>query len=107
MPIKRIISQSRCKCSKPEIYLQTDYPLEIQHLQLLNEKGYKEIPRYTNLGILFVSNDDLIVRGAFGSNRLKIIYKKANSSESLDKLEAVLEELTNEKIQRCPKKEKP
>jgi len=104
MPIKRVISQSRCKCSKPEIYLQTDYPFDLGHLQLLKTFGYQESPQYSNRGILMMYDADLIIRGSFGSNRLKITYKKPNCSESLDRLEAILEELNADKIQGSPEK---
>lgn len=91
--VKRIITEDECKCSKKEIFLELNFPLEIKHLSYFISIGYAEKKSYTNSGLFYIEGKDLIVIGPFGNNRFRIKCKNSNCLDSLDRLEAEIKEI--------------
>ena len=91
--VKRIVTESECKCSKSEIFLLLNFPLDFAYLQYFVAKGYKDKPSYTTRGIFYLDNKGFVVLGAIGSNKLQVKCRNSNCFEELDKLEAIIKEM--------------
>lgn len=63
------------------------------HLDGLVNLGFIEVAHFTKAGILYVDNQELILKGPFGSDRLQVQCKIANCDEKINDLEALLQQL--------------
>lgn len=88
--IKRIQLKSSCNCGKSQLILEFNFPLEKEYLQKFVDNNFIESKSYTNLGILYLEDTNLVAIGPFGSNRLQIRCKNANCDNSLVILENIL-----------------
>lgn len=91
--IKRVVSESKCKCWKKQIFLELDFPLSFNDLPYFFSNGFDGKKNYTNTGLFYIEGKSLIAIGAIGSPRLQIKVKKANYSEELDRLEVLIKEM--------------
>lgn len=92
--IKRISPTSSCGCSKKMMYLQLNFPLKPEYLQVFNEQGgYRGKKSYDTRGIFYIESDAAIVFGPYHSNRLQVRCKGKGCSEDLDKIETILKEM--------------
>ena len=80
-------------CGKTSVILKTDTPLTIEHLRELVDLGFTESKHFTQAGLLYADNLDLIVSGPLGSDRLQIKCKKADCEKKIADLEAQLEKI--------------
>jgi hypothetical protein len=79
MQITRFIVQA-C-CGKTSIIFTADQSLTKDTLASLVKLGFIEAPNFTTAGILYCSNNDLIIIGTIGSNRLQVKCKSATNCE--------------------------
>jgi hypothetical protein len=92
--IKRQTVNNGCsKCSKQEIILiLVNNFLKLEYLQAFIDIGYRDNKNYTNSGIFYIEDNDLIAMGPIGSNRLQIKCKNSNCINGLDKFEMFLKD---------------
>jgi len=94
MKIERIVAPSNCsKCGGKSLLLILGISISKDFLSLFQNNGFRELKHFTNAGILYVENDELIVHGPFGSNKLQVKCKKSECQEILNKLEELLQQL--------------
>ena len=91
--IKRIHLKSNCNCGKPQLILEFNFPLEKEYLRVLTDNNFIESKSYTNLGILYLEDLNLVAVGPFGSNRLQIKCKNDKCNDSLESLENILKNI--------------
>lgn len=91
--INRKIIKHKCNCTKEEIYLEFNFPLKIEHLQVFIKESYKTKQSYINSGILYIEDVNLIAMAPIGTNRLKIKCKNNKCLEDLNRLELILGKL--------------
>lgn len=87
---KTILKESCSKCAKPQVLLEVNLPLEKKYLEYFISNNYKEKKTYTDIGILYIEDANLVAIGTFGSNKLQIKCKNADCDASLVILENVL-----------------
>lgn len=80
-------------CGGVSIIFKADRPLMRGHLDKLVSLGFIEAKHFSAAGILYVDNEELILKGPFGSDRLQVQCKIANCEEKLNDLEALLQHL--------------
>lgn len=80
-------------CGKTSVILKTSDPLTIEHLKSLVELGFNEAKHFTQAGILYADNLDLIVTGPFGSDRLQIKCKNANCEQKIADFEVLFDKI--------------
>lgn len=83
-------------CGKTSIIFKTDQPITKEHLSALVKAGFNEATHFTEAGILYADNSDLIVTGPIGSDRLQVKCKSANQdncSQKINDFEVLLEQL--------------
>lgn len=91
--VKRILIKSSCNCSKPQVIFEFNFSLDRIHLEYLLAQGYMEGKSYTNSGILYIEDFNLIAIGPIGSNRLQLKCKNSNCESSIDKLERIIQDM--------------
>ena len=91
--VKRTKLKSSCNCGKEQLLLQVDFSFEKKHLNQFLSSNFREIKSYTNLGILYIEDDNLVAIGPFGSNRLQIKCKNSNCNLSLNIIENILKNM--------------
>lgn len=96
--ISRKIIKHKCNCIKEEIYLEFDFSLKIEYLQIFIKENYKTKQSYINSGILYIEDTNLIAMAPIGTNRLKIKCKNKKCLEDLDRLEQILRDLNEQQI---------
>jgi len=80
-------------CGKKVVVFKTDKILSQIHLDLLSKAGFVIESHFAKAGILYVQNNELIVTGPLGSNRLQISCRKDNCKQAVDMLELVLKSM--------------
>jgi hypothetical protein len=80
-------------CGKTSVILKTDEPLTAEHLKGLVALGFNEAKHFTQAGILYADNMDLIVTGPFGSDRLQIKCKNANCEQKISDFEVLFDKI--------------
>lgn len=80
-------------CGKTSIILKLDVPLSIEHLKAFVKLGFNEAKHFTDAGILYADNLDLIITGPLGSNRLQVKCKNANCEQKVANFEVELEKI--------------
>lgn len=90
MKVERLVVQS-C-CNRKAIMFKLDRPIDMKLLEYLVSKGYTEDTKFTKAGLLYVNNPDLIVTGAFGSDKLqtRCNLKELECPPVIDRLEGIL-----------------
>jgi hypothetical protein len=93
--VKRITKQtpSKCNCAKPQIFLEFNFPLETEDLAHFTSNGYKRNKSYTDIGICYVEDLDVIVLGAFGSNKLQVKCKNNSCEQGIAKFEQMIRQM--------------
>lgn len=86
-------SPSKCNCSKPQSFLEFNFPMENEDLDFFIENGFKPVKSYINIGIFYVEDDNLVAIGPFGSNKLQIKCKNQNCEGSIVKFEELLKNI--------------
>lgn len=77
-------------CGKKQIVFKIDRPVSKALLEHLKSNGFKELPHFTQAGMLYADNLDLIITGPFGSDRVNAKCKKENCDQILNDFEALL-----------------
>ncbi len=80
-------------CGRTSITFKLNEPLTTNHLSTFTQNGFIESSNFTNAGILYISNQDLIATGPFGSNRLQIKCKNNNCNEKVNDFENLLKNM--------------
>ena len=80
-------------CGKTSLIFKVDQPLTKNHLSKLIDLGFKEAAHFTQAGILYADNSDLIVTGPFGSDRLQVKCKITDCSQKLNDFEVLIAQL--------------
>lgn len=94
MKIERIIAPNNCsKCGGVNLLMKLSVTVSKDFLSLFQSNGFKELPHFTQAGILYVENENLTIHGPFGSDKLQVKCKKSDSQEILNKLEELLQQL--------------
>jgi hypothetical protein len=93
METKRITINSECKCGNSQIILQTGGPLLKNHIVKFTNSNYKQNESYIKSGILYLENDDLIMMGPLGSNRMQIKCKRKDCDKSISQIESIIKDI--------------
>lgn len=80
-------------CGSKSVIFRIDRSIDSQLLAALTNLGYKEYKHFTEAGILYVDNSDLIITGPIGSNKLQIKCKNRNCDQKITEFEALLASL--------------
>jgi hypothetical protein len=91
MKIERFTVQA-C-CGRKSLIFKTDRPIALSDIEGLVKLGFTEAGSFTKAGILYVDNQDLIVTGPIGSNRLQVKCKILDCSEKVNDFEVLLQQL--------------
>ena len=91
---KKTLVQMKCNCGKSQTIYELSLSINKTHLNFFSEKGFIEGKSYTVAGILYVENNNIIIIGPFGSNRLQIKCKIDNCDNSFSELENYLSSLS-------------
>jgi len=62
-------------------------------IQALVNLGFKEALHFTKAGILYVDNNELIVTGPIGSDRLQVKCKISDCTQKVNDFEVLLQQL--------------
>lgn len=81
---------SKCNCTKPQIILETDFPMEVSDLPRFLAAGMHENPRYTKIGVFYVESTDIIAIVPFGGNKLQIKCKRPDCESHIAAFEELL-----------------
>lgn len=84
--------QKSC-CGKSQIKLEFDFALDKEHLKYFLNSNFIESKAYTSVGILYLEDDNLVIMGPFGSNRLQVKCKNANCDASVSIVETILQNI--------------
>jgi hypothetical protein len=88
MKVERFVIQA-C-CNKKQIVFKLDRPLDKSILEVLKSNGFNEATHFTQAGMLYADNPDLIVTGPFGNDRITAKCKKPDCDQILNDFEALL-----------------
>jgi hypothetical protein len=77
-------------CGKTSIIYQIGKAISFELITFFETNGFKESKNFTKSGILYVQNSDLVITGAFGSDKLQVKCKKTNCDEILSNIENIL-----------------
>lgn len=80
-------------CGSKSIIFKIDTPIDAKLLEALVRIGFKELAHFTAVGILYVDNQEFIITGPIGSNRLQIKCKKKDCDQKLNDFEQLLQQL--------------
>ena len=80
-------------CGRTAVILKTDRPLDNNLITFLVNFGFNEAKHFSNAGIIYLDNEDFILTGPIGSDRLQVKFKKTNDYEKLEELENKLKEI--------------
>ena len=60
---------------------------------MLKSRGYVEERHFTHGGLLYMTNEEYILSGPLGKNRIQVRFKKASSEGKLSELEEIFQNL--------------
>jgi hypothetical protein len=89
MKVERVVVQP-CKCSGPHIVFKIGRPIDKALLEFLKSNGFTEAANFTQAGLLYADNLDLIITGPFGANKIQAKCKKANCDQIFNDFEELL-----------------
>lgn len=64
-----------------------------EHVSYFIKNNYSENKSYTNVGILYIEDANIVALGPIGSNRLQIKCKNSNCDAGLANLENVIKNI--------------
>ena len=88
MKIERLTLQS-C-CGGTSTIFKIDRALSKNFLNILINLGYSEAEHFTKAGILYATNQEFIVTGPFGTNKLQVKCRKSDCDKKLNDFESLL-----------------
>lgn len=88
MKVERFVVQA-C-CDRKQIVFKLDRPVTQALLDVLKSNGFIDLPHFTQAGMLYADNPDLIVSGPFGADRINVKCKKKDCEQILNDFEALL-----------------
>jgi len=91
MEIQRYTVQA-C-CGSKSLIFKTSRPIAKSDIDGLVKFGFVEAKQFTQSGILYVDNLDLIVSGPIGSDRLQVKCKVGDCSDKVNDFEVLLKQL--------------
>ena len=91
--IKKNYIKSDCKCTKLQIIFELSCPIEKSFLDVFLKNNYTNLKSYTNVGIFYVEDANLIAMGPIGSNRLQIKCKTNNCEQSIGVFEEIIKNI--------------
>jgi hypothetical protein len=65
-------------CSKKQIVFKLDRPIQRDFLDFLIGNGFIEQTQYTAVGMIYLTNQTLIVSGPIGADRISVKCKKGD-----------------------------
>lgn len=78
-------------CGKTKINIKLEGSILQIHLNIFSLNGFDENGTYTNAGMFYVENKDLLITAPFGSNLLKIKCKNKDCDIGIKNLEKIIE----------------
>lgn len=88
-------------CGGKALVLKTNEPITSSLIDLLKSNGFDIAEHFRKAGMLYATNDCLIVSAPLGSNRLQLKTKKDDCSAAIDQLEQLISNFNS------PKSENP
>ncbi len=88
MKIKKF--EVKACCGKKSIIFQIDQPITKDLLVKLTQSGFTESPNFTKAGILYITNDNFVITGPIGSDKLQIKCRTVDCEDKLKSLEETL-----------------
>jgi hypothetical protein len=80
-------------CGARSIIYKIDRSIDLNMINSFINIGFIEQQHFTKVGILYVDNDEFIITGPIGSNRLQIKCKKKDCDQKLNDFEPILKQL--------------
>jgi len=80
-------------CGRTSLIFKTNRPIMLTDIQALVNLGFKEALHFTKAGILYVDNNELIVTGPIGSDRLQVKCKISDCTQKVNDFEVLLQQL--------------
>ena len=77
-------------CGRTSIFFKISEPISNSLLQYLKLNGYRETEHFTKAGILYADNEDFLITGPMGTDKLQVRCKKDNCDQIIDKFENFL-----------------
>jgi hypothetical protein len=81
-------------CGAKSLIFKTNRPIAKSDIISLVNQGFIESENFTKAGIMYLTNEALIVSGPLGSDRLQVKCKSTSScQEKVNDLEVILQQL--------------
>lgn len=93
MKYEKFVIDGCTACGKSSTSFKIDTTVSKDFLALLVQHGFKELPQFTSMGILYVENSNLIVTGGLGTDKLQIKCKISDCTIPIAAFEAYLDKL--------------
>lgn len=87
--ITKTVTTEAC-CGASAIYFIIDAPLTMETIQKFIANGFKEQPKFSQQGILYVFNDDFSLSGQLGNTKLQLTCKVRGCENNLKVLDSIL-----------------
>ena len=88
MKIDRYLIQG-C-CGKMQIVFRLDRPIDYSLIETFKVNGFKELVHFTQAGLMYVENSNLVISGPIGANKVHVKCKKTNCDTFLNDIEQLL-----------------
>lgn len=83
MPITIEKKSSFACCSSKSTFFKLSEPISNKLLSYLTDNGFNELKHFTKMGLLYVENQNLILSGSIGSNKIQVKCKKRDCDQYL------------------------
>ena len=93
MAIKRLSVKS-C-CGRQNFFFQTEKPIRIFQLPVLEKAGYVAPKNFQVAGIFYVRGNDIIATSSFGTTRINVYCTGDDCENKLNQFEKILEKAVN------------
>lgn len=80
-------------CGRTAVILKTDRPLQPNIISYFVSLGFNESKHFSDAGIIYLDNEDFILTGPIGSDRLQVKCKKINCYDKIEDLENKLKDI--------------
>ena len=80
-------------CGSKSLIFKTNRAISINDITALVKLGFVESPNFTKSGIMYLTNDALIVSGPIGSDRLQVKCKFGDCINKVNDFEVLLQQL--------------
>ncbi len=91
--VKKNIIKSGCNCGKDQVFLEFDFPLDIQYLPQFKAAGFNNSAAYATTGIIYIETNDIIAIGSVGQNRFEVKCKSSSCDGDISAFERTLQTL--------------